>query len=284
MENSMTKRVLALFVATVAILVSAHDARAQDSGAGQTLWNNNGCVGCHALSAVQARIIARAPSGMSLQKALDALNAAIAGTTLAPATSSIVMVGFAALTPAERQNLAAYIAGLPALAPQVSYAPTGGPQFPATAVGATSSQTVTITNTGSAALVFAVNNAVTIATGGDAADFRVTSSSCPGVTLQPGVGNCTINVSFQPLAGAATTRTASVGLAHNASGGSSLVPMLGIVAGASGGGTPPPTGSANPPSSGGGGAEGWQGIALLLLLALTRMRRHPLVRQASRLR
>ncbi len=260
-------RVAISLVAAALLFASAGKAQAQDSGTGLSLWNSNGCSGCHTLALVQGRITARAPTGLTFQKSLDALNAALTGTTLNGTVTG--MQGFAAaLTTQNRADLAAYIAGLPALAPQVTYAPTGGPQFPATAIGSTSSQTVTITNSGTAALVFATNNAVTIATGGDAADFRVTSSTCPGVTLQAGSGNCTINVTFQPLAGTATTRTASIGLSHNANGGSSLVPMLGIVAGAPSGTTPPPTGAANPPSSGGGGSLAWQWLGLLLLLTL----------------
>ena len=64
------------------------------------------------------------------------------------------------------------------------------------------SATVTIRNTGTAPLTFATNNAVTIATGGDAADFRIASATCnPGSTLAANSGNCTINVTFTPAAG-----------------------------------------------------------------------------------
>lgn len=235
-----------------------------NSATGQTLWNNTACAGCHTLALVQGRITARAPAGLTYQKSLDSLNASLTGTSLNGTPTG--MQGFAAaLNTQNRADLAAYIAGLPAPAPAVSFAPAGGPQFPATAVGATSSQTTTITNSGTAALVFAVNNAVTIATGGDAADFRITSSTCPGVTLQPNTGSCTINATFQPTAATATTRTASIGLAHNMGAtGTSLVPMQGIVGGTTAPpATSPPTGSANAPSSGGGGALPWAVIALL---------------------
>jgi hypothetical protein len=246
-----------------------------NSAAGQQLFTTTlspQCAGCHSttnagaansLASVRASITNRAQPGggagtMNFAKALEAMDAALNGMSLGGATTA--MDGFYTLTTVQRGDLAAYIANLPAQVPVVSYAPSGGPQFPATAVGSSASQTVTITNTGSAALTFATNNAVTIATGGDAADFRVTSSTCPGVTLQAGAGNCTISVTFQPLAGAATTRSASIGLAHNAGSGTSLVPMQGIVQTSVG--TAPPTGSANAPS-GGGGALSW--IALLWL-------------------
>jgi len=215
-------------------------------------------------------------------KALEALTAALNGTSLGGSSTGMnSLYPGPLITTQQRADLAAYLANSPAVAPVIAYAPTGGPQFPATAIGSTASQTVTITNIGTAPLVFAMNNAVTIATGGDAADFRVTSSTCPGVTLQAGSGNCTINVTFQPTAGTSTTRTASIGLSHNANNGSSLVPMLGIV---SGGGTTtppattPPTGSANPPSSGGGGGLNWRWLGLLLLLTVTGLGRRHAVR------
>jgi hypothetical protein len=98
----------------------------------------------------------------------------------------------------QRRSAAIWLPTWPACraAPALTYAPSGGAVFPATVAGATSCAVVTITNTGTANLVFAVNNAVSIASGGNAADFRITSSNCPGVTLQPNQGNCTINVTF----------------------------------------------------------------------------------------
>jgi mono/diheme cytochrome c family protein len=260
-------------MAAALLLSSAAPAIAQSTGNsanGQTLFNANSCASCHALAAQRAQITNRAPNAgvLNFDKSLVALSAALSGTDL-DGVATGMQVAFGSLTMEQRGDIAAYIAGLPAPAPIVSYAPAGGPVFPATAIGSMSTATVTITNTGTANLVFVMNNAVTIATGGDAADFRVTLSTCPGVTLQPNTGNCAINVTFQPLAGAALTRTASLGLSTMS--GASLVPMTGIVSSSS---APPPAAppsAANAPTSGGGGALPLLG--LLLLAALSKLRR-----------
>jgi hypothetical protein len=193
----------------------------------------------------------RAPNAgtLNFSKSLASLNASLTGIDLDGVATG--MSGYSSLlSTTQRGDLAAYMAGLAAAAPALTYAPSGGAVFPATAAGATSAAVVTITNTGTANLVFAVNNAVSIASGGNAADFRITSSNCPGVTLQPNQGNCTINVTFQPVTGTATTRTASLGVTHNA--GTSIVPMSGTVG--TGSVTTPPVGSGGsttPPASGG---------------------------------
>jgi mono/diheme cytochrome c family protein len=236
--------------------------------AGETLWSGNGCSGCHTVTKVRGDITARAPAGMSFDKALAALVAALSGADLDGNQTG--MQSFAAgLSSTNRNDLAAYIAGLAGPSPLLRYAPASGPIFPATVVGASSSLTVTITNAGTAPLVFQTNNAVTIASGGDTADFRVTATTCAGITLNPNSGNCTINVTFQPTAGANLTRTASIGLATAA--GNSLVPMSGSVST----GTPPGGGSAAvPPASGGGGALPAAWALLLAAAAVARARRN----------
>ena len=274
-----TLAVRAAGCALLAACGASHGQTTGDSNAGQQLFTTTlspACASCHsttnsaatnALASIRNNITARAtPAGaagtMSFAKALEAFDRALTGTTLGNAVTG--MNGFFTLTATQRGDLAAYIAGLAGPAPSLRYAPTSGPIFAATAVGATSSSTVTISNVGTADLVFMTNNAVTIANGGDAADFRVSASSCPGVTLRPNAGNCTISVTFAPAAGASMTRTASIGL--TATTGSSLVPMAGTVSAAA---AAPPAGSAaNAPSSGGGGSIGlvWM-LALLGLVA-----------------
>lgn len=269
-------------VAPATFLVSAA-ASAQttgDSTAGQQLFATTlspPCSSCHSttdaaaansLTTIRNSITNRAtPAGaagtMSFAKALEALDRALTGTTLSGAVTG--MNGLFTLTATQRGDLAAYIAGLAGPAPVISYSPTGGAIFPATAVVASASATVTIRNTGTAALTFATNNAVTIATGGDAADFRVSTSSCPGVTLQPNAESCTIDVTFTPAAGSALTRSASIGLATTTT--TSLVPLAGSVAAAA-----PMTSSANAPTDGGGGGLGWHWAVLLLSAAVARTR------------
>jgi len=252
--------VLAMPALALGTAVCAQTSPPGNSTAGESLWNANGCSGCHTVTKQRGDITARAPVGMSFDKALAALNAALNGTDLDGNATG--MQSFApSLGTTDRNDIAAYLAGLAGPAPIISYSPTGGATFPATAVGASSSSTVTVRNTGTAPLVFATNNAVTIATGGDAADFRVNASTCPATTLQPSSGSCTVNVTFAPAAGASLQRSASIGLSTTT--GTSLVPMLGNVSVAA----PAPTSAANPPADGGGGVLGWS-LAALGLAAL----------------
>jgi mono/diheme cytochrome c family protein len=259
-----------------------------DPDAGQQLFNTTlspQCSGCHSitnaadprsLTSIRTNITDRAtPAGaagtMSFAKALEALNAALTGTSLGNRITG--MNGLFMLTTAQLGDLAAYIAQVTSSAPALRYSPASGPIFPGTAVGANASATATITNAGTADLVFATNNAVTIASGGDGADFRVTASTCPGITLRPNSGNCTINVTFQPSAGASLTRTASIGL--TTASGTSLVPLAGSVVA----GSPAPAAgdsAANPPAAGGGGTLDWL-AAVGLLLSLMRNSPRPWV-------
>lgn len=254
-----------------------------DSNAGQQLFTTTlspQCSGCHSttepaavnsLTSIRANITNRAtpagPAGvMSFEKALEALNAALSDISLGNKPTG--MKALFTLTPAQVADLAAFVAGIAGPAPVLRYSPASGPIFAATAVGSSASATATITNTGTADLVFATNNAVTIASGGDAADFRVTASTCPGITLRPNSGNCTINVTFQPAAGVSLTRTASIGL--STTNGTSLVPLAGsVVAGSSSANSSPAADSAaNPPASGGGGTLHPSCFLFLLLPAL----------------
>jgi hypothetical protein len=278
-------------VGVAMLIVGAAPCSAQTSGdstAGQQLFTTTlspQCSGCHSttapaaansLTSIRNAITNRAtPAGaagtMSFAKALEALNAALTGTTLGGAVTG--MNGFYTLTTTQRGDLAAYLAGLAGPAPIVSYAPTGGAIFTATAVGASSNATVTIRNTGTAPLTFATNNAVTIATGGDATDFLIASATCnPGSTLAANSGSCTITATFTPAAGASLTRTASIGIATTTS--VSLVPMQGSVSVPAA--AAPPTGSANAPSSGGGGSLSWPAV-ILILASLLCCGRRPLV-------
>jgi cytochrome c553 len=229
-------------------------AMAQTSGssaAGLVIWNDFACASCHSLASMRTQIIARAPNAgtLNFSKSLASFNASLTGTDLDGVATG--MSGYAGLlSTTQRGDMAAYIAGLAEPVPALTYAPSGGAVFPATLAGSSSSAVVTVTNTGTANLVFTNNNTVTIASGSNAADFRLTSTTCPGVTLQPNQGNCTINLTFQPATGTATTRTATLNIAHNA--GISAVPMSGTVG--TGSVTTPPVGSGGtttPPASGG---------------------------------
>ena len=192
---------------------------------GQTLFTDNACGDCHeflgatGLQAIRDQIAQRTTPqpGLNYTKSLMALTAALGGTDLDnDATGMDAMFMF---TDAQRLDLATYIANLPNPTPIVSYSPAVGAVFSATAVGATSTQTVTVTNTGNAALIFATNGAATIATGPFSADFSVStsqaSSFCQSVTLQPGVGSCTVMVQFSPQRGRRHRAPSVAGACYN---------------------------------------------------------------------
>lgn len=95
--------------------------------------------------------------------------------------------------------------------------------FAATVVGAASAnRSVTVANTGTAALSIA-----SIATAGaNAADFGIVAGgTCAAGSSVAAGGSCSIVLRFQPAA--AGTRTATLTIAHNATGGSSSVALSG---------------------------------------------------------
>ena len=271
------------------VMLTTPLAFAQSFANGETLFTNNACGSCHdflgatGLQAIRDQIAQRTTPvpGLNYSKSLMALTAALAGTDLDNDLTG--MDALFVFTDAERADLATYIANLPNPTPMLTHLPFPGPVFPPTAVGASVTQTVTVTNSGTAPLIFATNGAATIASGPFSADFVVSASQaasfCQGVTLQPNSGSCTVAVQFSPQAGAAFARSASLALVTTTTPNTTLVSMVGSLPGAPPAsappGTPPatqpPTGSANSPSSG-GGALPWQ-IAGLLLLALISPRR-----------
>lgn len=121
-------------------------------------------------------------------------------------------------------DIGAYIAN-PAAgtgAPAASVSPSSL-AFAATVVGAASAnQAVTVANTGTTALSIA-----SIATSGaNAADFGVVAGgTCAAGSSVAAGGNCSVLLRFQPTA--AGTRTATLTIAHNATGGSSSVALSG---------------------------------------------------------
>ena len=84
----------------------------------------------------------------------------------------------------------------------------------------TSAQTVTVTNTGNAALVVTAGG-VTVT---DSVDFLIGNDHCSGATLAAGAA-CTFTVSFKP--GSVGTFTATVDIADNAAGSPQTVALSG---------------------------------------------------------
>jgi Abnormal spindle-like microcephaly-assoc'd, ASPM-SPD-2-Hydin/Galactose oxidase, central domain/NHL repeat len=110
-------------------------------------------------------------------------------------------------------------------APVASLSPTTL-TFASQSIGTTSAaQTVTLTNTGNAALTIS-----SISTAGaDTADFAETNT-CPASLAAN--ANCTISVTFKPAA--TGTRTANVSVADNATGSPQSVPLTGTGASSAG--------------------------------------------------
>lgn len=253
---------------------------------GQALWTANGCADCHeflgavGIQAIRDQISMRPPAGLSFTKSLDALNAALTGTDLDGDDSSVMLGLFppGTFSSAQLADIAVFIANMPTPAPTLTYSPFPGPIFPPTAASAMASQSVTVTNTGTAAMIFATNGAAQIASGPYAADFSVTGAECQGMTLQPNAGSCTVTVQFRPAAGADISRTASLALVTTTSAMPTLVPMFGTLQAAAPAATPPaatapaPGNSANSPS-GGAGSLPWQLVSVLLLVLLPGVRR-----------
>lgn len=93
----------------------------------------------------------------------------------------------------------------------------------------TPGKSVTITSTGNAPLVV---SSLSIG-GANPGDFTIISDGCTGVSLNPGA-SCTASLSFEPLRTGG--RSATLTIAHNASGGSSAVSLNGTGSKPGGGG------------------------------------------------
>ncbi len=101
--------------------------------------------------------------------------------------------------------------------------------FPNTSVGTTSSASVTVSNTGNAALVIPQNGA-TVTSGSGI--FNPSPNPFPGCTVQPQGTPCTITVTFAPTACTAYSGTLSI--TDNASGSPQQVSLSGTGTGSSG--------------------------------------------------
>jgi uncharacterized repeat protein (TIGR03803 family) len=140
-------------------------------------------------------------------------------TTSVPAgaTNGLVTVTFANATALTSNQPFVVAPGGVVTAPAASLGPTGL-TFASQAVGTTSAaQTITLTNTGNAALSI---TGITI-TGTNPGDFA--ASSCPNSLAA--AGTCVINVTFTP--GASGTRTAILNVSDNASGSPQTASLTG---------------------------------------------------------
>jgi Abnormal spindle-like microcephaly-assoc'd, ASPM-SPD-2-Hydin len=142
--------------------------------------------------------------------------------TFKPAATGSRSAGISITDNAAGSPQAAALSGTGASAPAVTLSPASL-TFNNQQIGTTSSsQTVTLTNSGSAPLSI---SSIGI-TGTNAGDFAE-STTCPfsPITLAAG-GSCTINVTFTPTAGA--TRTASLSVTDDAAGSPQAATLAGI--------------------------------------------------------
>jgi hypothetical protein len=167
-------------------------------------------------------------------------------------------------------------------APEVGYTPAGGPVFAVTRAGTTSEAIrVTVTNRGTANMVFPASAAAAINTGFNPSDFRVEATTCVAASnLAPNTGNCTIDLVFAPPAAGAVVRSAILTVSYT--GGSAQVPLMGVVDGATGTSAttaPPATGGSPAAAPGSGGGGGALPLVLLSLLAIVGLLRRAYTRR-----
>jgi hypothetical protein len=198
----------------LALLGTAHAA---DAVRGKVLfWNTNGAplscgsAGCHAgFPAVLAKGIAKGSNPASTLNAI-ANNKGGMGTLSAYVNN------------VDADDIAAYIANPAAAAgsPAISLSATSL-TFAAQTIGTSSAaQTVTVSNTGTAPLTL---SGLTLG-GAASADFA-RAGTCTVGTSVAASGSCSIQLTFTPSAAGA--RSASLTIAHNASGGGSTVTLAG---------------------------------------------------------
>jgi hypothetical protein len=212
----MAARVFAL--AALALLSAV--ASAQDAARGKELyWNTNGAplscgsATCHnGFPALKLNNIAK---GTSATSTLNAITNNKGGMGL--------LNGY--VSAQDAADIAAYIANPnvtppPPAAAAISFSAMSL-AFGNQTVGAPSAaRTITVSNTGTATLML---SALTLA-GADSGDFARAGTCAAGTNLAAGA-NCSVQITFTPAAAGA--RSATLTIAHNASGGSSTLNFTG---------------------------------------------------------
>jgi Abnormal spindle-like microcephaly-assoc'd, ASPM-SPD-2-Hydin len=206
----------------VAMGVSSFSARAADPVAGKALYNaipgaplSCAFSGCHGTDP------SAGPNNGTNNIRLGANNASVIQSAIDTNKGNMGFLKLLVST-TDLQNIAAYIAnpsaGTPAPAIQLSTNTLGfGNQ---TVPTASSPMVVTVTNSGSANLILSTISA----SGSNATEFGLSGSCAAGATIAPSA-NCTISVVFTPQG--LTARSASIAIAHNATGSPSTVALSG---------------------------------------------------------
>lgn len=202
----------------LALLACVPAAHAADALNGKNLYLNGptgggtSCSACHGASPAN-----------NVNHILNAANnPGVISTAFSNNTGGMGTLYNGRFTSAEIADLAAFI-GNPTVtaAPAASVSPASL-SFAATTVGQSASAlSTTLSNTGNAALTVG-----TISLSGTAAgDYSIGGGTCSNGTSLAAGASCTVQVGFTPSASG--TRSASLVIAHNATGGSSTVALAG---------------------------------------------------------
>ncbi|MCS0582928.1 choice-of-anchor D domain-containing protein [Massilia pinisoli] len=202
----------------LALLACVPAAHAADALNGKTLYLNGptgggtACAACHGAS----------PAANANHILNGANNPGVISSAISANTGGMGALFNGRFTTAELADIAAFI-GNPTVtaAPAASVSPASL-SFAATTVGQSASAlSTTLSNTGNAALTVG-----TISVSGTAAsDYSISGGTCTNGTSLAASASCTVQVGFTPSASG--TRSASLVIAHNATGGSSTVTLAG---------------------------------------------------------
>ena len=202
----------------LALLACVPAAHAADALNGKNLYLNGptgggtSCSACHGAS----------PTANANHILNGANNPGVISSAITANTGGMGTLFNGRFTTAEIADIAAFI-GNPTVtaAPAASVSPASL-SFAATTVGQSASAlSTTLSNTGNAALTVG-----TISVSGTAAgDYSISGGTCSNGTSLAAGTSCTVQVGFTPSASG--TRSASLVIAHNATGGSSTVALAG---------------------------------------------------------
>jgi cytochrome c553 len=241
-KSSPRRLALAARPALGALLVmTAFGAGAQQWTRGEMVWNNTQCGGCHvgniSLASMQSRYLTIA--------------AARTAADQGAARNSVMGAVWGTLNNAQKDDVAAYVAGWRAEG-NASVTAGTGPAMSVNALGQISEITVTLFNNGRATMAIQSNGITR--TGPNASEFVIgggAPNSCFNLSV-PGNGSCQVTVTFTPSASSSGQRSATLNFAHNGEPlNTTSLALTGTV-----GAAPPPTPSPTPApaSDGGGGA------------------------------
>lgn len=212
-------------ILAIALATTVFQARAQDAATGKSLYSSAVVAGKQTCSS-------GACHGALPANAQNRIANGINATNIKNAIGSISQMSFLSgqLTDAQLNNLSAYIASTLGGSPTyLAVAPAPTPVVNPSALtftgqtlqSASTAQTVTVSNAAGATAALVLGSIVTTA----GSDYAVSGGSCAtGTSLAAGAA-CTVSVTFTPTV--TGTRSATLTVAHNGSGGANTVSLTG---------------------------------------------------------